>query len=83
MGVCLCVFWLKAGFRLLACSWVPSRAKCENGASSKIVLFVTGRKGGVIDEERLEMNRSLCKREQREDSSFQSSGIDKLRNAPK
>lgn len=60
---------------------VPSRAKCENGASSKIILFVTGRK--VIDGKRQNLNTNLWMREQSEDSSIQSSGTDKLRNAPK
>lgn len=61
---------------------VLSRAKCENGALTKIVIFVTGRKG-VIDGEREKMNTSLWERKQREDSSIQSSGTDKLRNASK
>lgn len=60
---------------------VPSRGKCENGASSEIVLFVTGRK--VIDGKRQKLNRNLWMREQRKDSSILSSGTDKLGNAPK
>lgn len=40
---------------------VLSRAKCENGASSKIVLFVTGRMG-VIDVERENEEKSVEKR---------------------
>lgn len=41
---------------------VLSRAKCENGALTKIVRFVTGRKG-VMDGERQKMNTSLWRRE--------------------
>lgn len=48
----------KAAYRFPACS----RAKCENGASTKIVLFVTAWKG-VMDGERQKMNTSLWRRE--------------------
>lgn len=59
VSVCVCI---RAESSLqIACiklRTVLSRAKCENGALTKIVFFVAGRKG-VIDGEREKMNRSL------------------------